>query len=135
MSADASLELLKAVRAALIADATIAGYVGNRVVTDWGSSLEAPLIRLSIPNVRQYETDCGDGSEYSLRVHVFVAESGPIVSSRIAARVRDVLQDAELTIDDANLWWLTYDQTINSQDRDDPTLRMAVVAFQAVTTS
>jgi len=135
MSRDATLELLKAVRTALIGDATVAGHVGNRVATDWGSKLADPFIRLSVPNVRQFEDDLGDGSDYTFRVHVFVKETGPVITAELAARAREVLQDAELAVTGADLWWLTYDQTVNQQDPDDPTLRMAVVTFKAVTTS
>lgn len=135
MSADATLELLKAVRAALAADATVAGHVGARIATDWGSKLTAPYIRLSVPDVRPWEDDCGDGSEYTLRAHVFAKDGGPVTASKIAALVRTVLQDADLDVEGAALRWITYDQTINQQDPDDPTLRMAVVAFKAVTTT
>jgi len=135
MSKDATLALYKAVRAALIADAEIASHVGTRVSTDWGASLEPPCIRLSSRVVRQFEDDCGDGSEYAINVHVFAQESGPVISQQIAARVREVLQDNELAVDGADLWWFDYDNTLPSQDPDDPTLRMAVVAFRAVTTT
>jgi hypothetical protein len=144
MSRDATLELFKAVRSALVADATIAGHVGTganaRISTEWGNVLASPYMRLSIPMVTRFEADGdsdeeADGSEYTLRVHVFVKEAGPILSAQLAALVRDVLQDANLTVDAADLWWLTYDQTVNVQDGDDPTLRMAVVTFKAATTS
>lgn len=134
MSADAPLELLRAVRAALVADATIAGHVGNRVATDWGSALAAPFIRLSVPDVRGFETDCGDGSEYTLRVHVFAKDAGPVMARTLASRVRTVLANADLVVDGAALWWITFDQTISQLDRDDPTLRMSVVTFKAATT-
>jgi hypothetical protein len=135
MSRDATLELLKSVRSALIADATVATAVSTRVATDWGSSLTAPFIRLSARVTGQFEDDAGDGSEYAIKVHVFAKEAGPVLSAQIAARVREVLQDAELVVTGADLWWLTYDQTIPLTDPDDPTLSQRVVSFNAVTTS
>lgn len=135
MSRDATLELFRAVRSALVADATLAAQVSTRVSTEWGNVLTPPFMRLSIADVRRFEDDLGDGSEYTLRVHVFAKEAGPIISAGLAAQVREVLQDADLGVAGADLWWLTYDQTVNIQDGDDPTLRMAVVAFKAVTTA
>lgn len=135
MSADATLELLRAVRTALVSDAEIAAAVGERVATDWAAMLSAPFMRLSAPDVRDYETDCGDGSEYTLRVHVFAREAGPVQARQLAARVRAVLANADLEVTGAALWWLTYDQTRNQQDADDPALQMAIVTFKAVTTA
>lgn len=133
MTRDATLELFKAVRTALIGDTAIATAVSTRVAIDWGVQLTAPFIRLSCPSVRPWESDCGEGSEYTLRVHVFANDRA--TTGNIAARVREVLQDAQLTVTGSDLWWCDYDQTINAQDPDDPTLTMAVVAFKAVTTS
>jgi len=133
MTRDATLELFKAVRTALIGDTAIATAVSTRIATDWGVQLAAPFIRLSVPSVRPWEDDCGEGSEYTLRVHVFASDRA--TTGNIAARVREVLQDASLTVTGSDLWWCDYDQTINAQDPDDPTLTMAVVAFKAVTTA
>lgn len=134
MSADATLDLMRAVRAALAGDATVAAAVGSRIATDWGSALSAPFIRLSVPDVRPYDTDCGEGSEYTLRIHVFAKDAGPVMASTLASRVRTLLHEADLHVADAALWWITLDQTISQLDPDDPTLRMAVVTFKAVTT-
>jgi hypothetical protein len=134
MSRDATVELFKAVRLALLADATISAAVATRIATDWGVVLTSPYIRLSVPTVRRFEDDCGDGSEYTLRVHVFANDR--IVTGNLAAQVREVLQDREdMALSGADVWWFDYDQTINQQDPDDPTLTMAVVVFKAVTTS
>lgn len=133
MSRDATLGLLAAVKAALLADATIAAAVADRVHANWGTKLDAPCIRLSVPSVRLFESDCGDGSEYTLRAHVFATDR--LVTGQLAAQVREVLQDRDLDLAGADLWWLTYDLTITQQDPDNPTLTMAVVTFQAVTTS
>jgi len=134
MSRDATAELLAAVRSALIADAAVAGYVATRVSKDWGLVLDAPYIRLSIPTVKQYEDDGGEGSEYTLRVHAFAKESDPVVSMALAARIRDVLRNGKLQVNGTDIRWLGYTGTINIQDGDDPTLRMAVVSFNALTT-
>lgn len=133
MSRDASFALLEAIRSALAADATIAAAVGAKITADWGVTLAAPFMRLSIPATTRFEDDCGDGSDYGLRVHVFTTDLEQHFA--LAAQVREALQDKDLPVIGAGLWWLDYDQTIRSQDPDDPTLRMAIVAFKAVTTS
>lgn len=130
---DATLDLYKAVRAALINDSAVAADVGNRITSDWGATPNHPCIRLHIPESRKYEADCGDGAEHRVHVHIFTAESGPVVVSRIAANVRAALEEASLTLDDADLWWISYEQTITRRDPDDPLLQTARVEFAAVT--
>ena len=131
---DATLDLYKAVRAKLTADTAVAADVGSRVLADWGATSAHPCIRLHIPESRKWEADCGDGAEHRVHVHIYTAESGPVAVSRIAANVRAALEDAALTLDDANLWWITYEATISRRDPDDPLLQTARVEFTAVTT-
>lgn len=134
----ASVELLKAVRAALVADAEIAAAVGDRVSSEWGTVLTAPFIRLSLPSDDLFEADGPDGpdegSEHKLNVHIFANSSSPVAIGNLAARVRKVLDKADLDVAGADLWWCRYRQTLNRPDPDDPTLRMAIVAFEVVTT-
>lgn len=129
---DATLDLYKAVRAALVNDSAVAADVGNRVTSDWSAVLNHPCIRLQIPEVRDAGYDCAD-SEHRVHVHVFAAESAPVVTSRIAANVRAALEEASLTLDDADLWWIKYEGTIPRRDPDDPLLQTARVEFTAVT--
>lgn len=135
MSRDATLSLYAAVRSALIADSIIAGLSVTSVASDWSGNPTPPFMRMSVPTVTRFEDDAGDGSEYTLRVHVFAADV--ITAGELAAQVREVLQDAELNVSGSFLWWLTYEQTINLRDPDgtDPILNMAVVSFKAVTTN
>lgn len=132
MSRDASKALMVAVKAALIATPAISTKVGTRIEANWSTVLDVPFIRLSVPNVRPWEDDCGEGSEHTLRVHVF---ADLVTATDLAAAVREALQDADLTIAGTDLRWLDYDQTIKQPDPDNPNLYMAIVAFKAVTTA
>lgn len=135
MSADASADLLKAVRAALIADATVSGYVGSRVSSDWAADLETPFLRLSVPIVKEWEDDCGEGGEHDVRVSVF-SRGGPVERSQIAAAIRDALRNNDtISLDNSVMRQIRWVQTINLQEPDDPTMFSAVVRFEAITTS
>lgn len=137
---DGTLDLFKAVRAALIADPVLAPQLGSRVFTDWSNQTEFPFIRLHSPSSLNFEADgqvdSEEGSEIDLSVHVFAAESGPVVCRRIADRVRRVLRDATLTLDTSDLWSLQHRDTLNrGQDPANPKLQTAIVRFRAVTTT
>ena len=127
---DVASDFLKAVRAALIADATANGLLAGRVYSDWSSGDTFPLARMSIPVLADWEDDCGHGTEADVRVHCF-AQS---VTGRhaLANAVRNALDEAALALDSNALLWLDYVQTINASDPDDPTVHMAVVRFTAV---
>ena len=133
MSADATADMIKAVRAKLIADSTINTAVSGRVYSDWSTGATLPLIRISVPIAREWEDDCGEGSELDLRVHVFAA--GLKARSDLASQVRNALRSSELSLDTAYLRQITWDQTINMQDPDDPSLFTAVVRFNAITST
>lgn len=140
MTKDAGLDLLKAVRAALIADAYISSTVSARVFSSWANVATAPFIRMRIGRSERFEiegeTSSGDGSETEFSLHIFAAEEAPNVCRRLAGRVRDVLQDNDITLDDSNTIALQYRDTIPlGSDPDDPSLQMAVVRFVAMTTS
>lgn len=137
---DASLGLLQAVRAALIADTDVAALVGERVASSFGTPMTPPFLRLHIPAVIQFEADddteaAASGSETIVNVHVFTKEPAPIILHDLAAKVRQALQDNDgLTVEDADLWMVAYKSTIKRQDASDPGLQMAVVSFTAFTT-
>jgi hypothetical protein len=135
MSADPTAALFRAVRSAILADATLFAAVGERVASDWGRKLEAPFIRLSIPRCLPDEDDCGPGAEVTLRVHVFTAEDGPVECATIAGRVSALLHDGDLTIAGHSLRELKFDRTDYLGDRDDPKLRMGIVNFTIRTTA
>lgn len=130
MSLDPTAELYRALRATLVADATVNGYVSGRVYSDWSAGDTYPLIRLSIPQIEDYDDDCGAGGIADIRVHVF-SKSGPVARSQIAGDVRAALQDVKLISTEFDFEPLTYIDTLNTSDPDDPTMHMAVVRFTA----
>lgn len=137
MSLDAGLDLFAAVRAALVGDTFIQSKVNGRVFSSWGNQKVAmPLIRMSLGRAERFEMDgAGDGSETDISVHVFTTEDAPVVCRQIASKVRDVLQDAPLTLTGSDLFAFEYRDTIQIQDPDSPSLQMAVLRFRAQTTT
>lgn len=133
MSADASAEIIKAVRTVLIGDATVSGYVGTRVYSDWSIQDAFPTIRMSISSIKDWEDDCGQGGEVDFRVHVYT-KGGGIERHRIASAVRDALRDAALPLDTAVLRSIGWVQTLTPVDPD-PTISSAVVRFEIITST
>ena len=133
---DASNELLKAARAALVGAAGLSA-IGNRVFSSWDNQEEAlPIIRMTIPNVRQYEIDGGgDGCEMDLNIAVFTTESAPIACTNYAAAIRNALDQAALALDTSDLIALDYLDTIRRHDDQSPLLQMAVLRFLAIATT
>lgn len=129
-----SAALMKAVRAALIADATANGYLAGRVYSDWSTGSTYPLARISIPVEAEFEDDCAAGAEFDLRVNVYT-KGGPVERSAIADAVKSVLRYAALTLDDAELRSLQWLQTLNVSEPDDPTMHGAVIRFRAIATA
>lgn len=126
--------LVKAIRAALIADATVNGYLAGRVYLDWSSGDVYPLARISIPVEGEFEDDCAAGAEFDLRVNIYT-KGGPVERSSIAEAVRSVLRYATLTLDSAELRSLQWVQTINTSEPDDPTMHGAAIRFRAIATA
>lgn len=131
MSADATDEIIKAARTVLTGNATVSGYVGARVYSDWSSVETFPLIRMSVPTIKDWEDDCGQGAEVDLRIHVYT-RGGGIERHRIASAVRDALRDAALPLDTAVLRSIRWVQTLSPVDPD-PTISSAVVRFEIIT--
>lgn len=137
MSKDAALDLLAAVRAALVADTYVQSKVNGRVFSSWGNQeVSTPLIRMSIGLTKQFEMDsAGDGSETPISVHVFTTEDAPIVCRQIASKVRDVLQDSDPALTGSNSVAFQFRDIIQTTDPDSPSLQMAIVRFVAMTTA
>lgn len=134
MSLDPTAELYRALRVALVGDATVNGYVSGRVYSTWGDGDNYPLIRISVPMIEDYEDECGAGGIADIRIHVF-AKGGPVQRSQIAGAVRSALQDKKLASTAFDIEPLTYIDTLNTADPDDPTMHIAVVRFTASATA
>lgn len=133
MSTDGTLDLFKAVRAAILADSYLTSKLATRVFSSWSNQdAPTPLARMRASS-RQFEMDGGVGSEVDLWVHIFTTEDGSTVARTIANKVRDVLEGASLTLDDANLVALDYRETIHNRDANSPSLQVVIVRFLATT--
>jgi len=110
-------DLLRAVRAALMADSKIAALVGSRVYDrvperqDGGADVATPYISFGPSDELPADTDCIDGVEITFQVDVWSSGDDEAYSSAecrtISERVRRVLHDAELTLETNALASLT----------------------------
>ncbi len=133
MSVDPTADLYKAIGDALAADAEFAVIVGDRVFAGWAAKASLPLVRMSVPRISRYDDDRGDGAEADISIHVYT-NNGPVERSTIAERVREVLHDNRLPLDNAGVRYMDHDQTVNidNPDPNDPNVTSAVVRFTAV---
>lgn len=135
---DASRAIVKAVRAALIADASIGPAVGTRIAANWGATLVPPYIRIRVPQSERYEIDdrsgSRDGAETRVSLHAFVKDGDAVSVHEIAAWMRDAFQDRDgLVVDGAETVMTTYRDTVFRADPDDPALQMAIVTIVVTT--
>lgn len=133
---DASADIFKAVRGAILADVSLAALLGTRVFQTYANQNEAsPLVRMSIPAVRNFEVDGGgEGGEHDLYVNVFTEEPAPTIARQIANKIRDALA-GPLTLDDADLVSLDYSDTVHRRDDQNPNLQMIVLRFLIIATT
>lgn len=130
---DATAEILAAVRSALMADPVLGPTVGDRVASDWSADLAPPFIRLQVPQVLPFETDCGEGGEHVLHVHVFTLERGRDQIAALVDRVSICLDDAALSLPTSTLWEVSRGDTINRTAPDSPMRQTARCAFRVFT--
>lgn len=137
---DAALDLLEAVRGALVSDPDVSVLVGTRVASSWGTTMAAPYIRIRVAASEPFRADSAVTSEIgaisTITVHAFTKEQAPVQLSALANAIREALEDRDdLVLDEADLWTLEYRDTKYLRDMDDPGLQMAVLTFAAVTTA
>jgi hypothetical protein len=130
---DPSLALQAAVVAALKADATLTGLVGQRIYDRVPAGASFPYVALGSDEVLDdgYDIDCGDGYEIFSALHVWSRAVGQVEMKRIAGACRDALHDAALTVTGFSLIDFKHRQTRYLDDPDGAT-RHAVVGFRAL---
>lgn len=111
-------DLLRAVRAALLADNAIAQAVGARVFDrvpeqqDDSLNVATPYISFGPTDEVPADADCIDGVEITIQIDVWSAGDDLAYSSAecrtISERVRRVLHDAELTLESNALVSLSF---------------------------
>lgn len=134
--ANHALELRRAVVQALRAAPAVTSRVrpqdiyGEEVPSDpaW------PFIRYGFPDQMLYESSCRSGEEQEFSVDVFAEGPGMDAVTEIASAVRDVLDNADLSLATLRLQSLDYRNTLVLRDSPESTNYHAVVRFTAITT-
>lgn len=129
-AADASLPLQKAILAALKADPTVNGLVGGRIYDNVPATATMPYISFGPFDVLTEEADEYEGSDTSLQIDAWSgggATVGSVQVKQIGRAIRDVLHEANLTLDeDQRLVALTVDVIRYLRELDGITQHAAV---------
>lgn len=128
MSIDPSLAIQKAIFAALLNNTAAGGNVFDRV------SAANPFPRITHGSivVNDWPYGCMAGSECFIDVDVWSREPGYPQVKTIADQVREILDDADLTLEGHHLELLSYRDSAVSRDPDGLTNR-ARMTFYALT--
>ena len=131
--ADPVLELQKAVRAALIADADFNGAVAGRVYDAIPVGAGYPFAAFGPMQVASYDGAAMNGVEVAIDVEIWSrAAAGRVEALTLAERARAVLHDADLTLDTATF---TNCRLINQRvirDNDGGSTTQIILTFRAI---
>lgn len=134
----ADVELITAIRAALLADPVVAGFIGTRFYDPPPASSVAvpfPYISLGPSNTLPDDYDCVDGKNYTIQLDVWSRGAGEAYSSaqtrKICAAVERLLDDAELQLATTALASLEHTMTRVVRDPDGVT-NHGIIQFDAV---
>jgi hypothetical protein len=129
----AANELLQAIHAALAGDAGLIGLIGvdgirDRLIT--GRKLPCVVIAELVSN--DFSTSTEPGEEHFLTLQLWSDASGQRQAQQIAGTVRDLLQDADLSLSAHALVNLRH---LSTKTRREPKTRLflAEMRFRAVT--
>lgn len=129
----AANELLQAIHAALAGDAGLTGLIGadgirDRLIT--GRKLPCVVIAELVSN--DFSTSTEPGEEHFLTLQLWSDASGQRQAQQIAGTVRDLLQDADLSLSAHALVNLRH---LSTKNRREPKTRLflAEMRFRAVT--
>ncbi len=99
MSALAALELRKAIRATLLADAALsASAAAGRIYDEAPPEAETPYVALTAVASRDWSTSTESGAQHIVDVDVWSVHRGVHEALAIAKLVADALDDADLTL-------------------------------------
>ena len=131
--ANAGWDLQKAAYAALIANAPLIALLGGgRIYDDVPQDAAFPYVVLDQMRLNDWSTGTERGSEHILMLHVWSRYDGKREAYEIADAIREVLDDAELTLDDNRLINLSHQFSDLKRDTDGETYH-GVMRFRAVT--
>ena len=133
MTASSIIDLRKAVRAALIADASLSSMLGGaRVYDEAPRGTEPPYVTFGDARSRDWSTASDRGAEHILVIDVWSVQRGQREALAISARVQDLLDDASLTLDSHNLVSLRFTR-LDARRENQGRFTRASLAFRAVT--
>lgn len=131
----ASLELQKAVVAALTADGGLTALLGGpRIYNDVPRGAELPYVTLGESTVRDWSTGTDDGHEHLMTVSVWSRANGEREVHQILAAIEAVLHDAPLPMTSVRLVNLRHEFSEVRRDADGETSR-GLARFRAATES
>jgi hypothetical protein len=126
-------ELKKAIRAALVADATLTGMLGGAAMHDeTPRGANPPYIVFGEANCRDQSTAIGRAHETLLSLHVLSGQGGTKEAQLIAARVETLLHDSSLSLTGHRLVNLTLAGSELRRERNAEMSR-ATLKFRAFT--
>jgi hypothetical protein len=126
-------DLQKAAYDVLIADSGFTALLGGeRVYDNVPQDAAFPFVVLDQMRINDWSTGTERGSEHVLMLHVWSRYDGKRESYEIADAIRELLDDAELTLADNRLINLTHQYSDLKRDTDGEAYH-AVMRFRAVT--
>jgi len=121
MSDGFALALQKGVRATLVANSAISGYVSGRVFDEAPTSVAHPFIRFGNITPSADDTDGSIGAEVSLNIEAFSLATGRVEATQIAEAVRAALhrQESSVTVTGFHLIEMRCEQYVVTRNSDD----------------
>ncbi len=132
MTADSQWPLQVAVRAALVADATLNGLIAGRVYDHVPQDSPFPYVVVGDATARDFDTKTEDGLELTFTVHTWSRYRGLSETKQVMAAVLDALDGQGLTVTGHRLTLLRFEFSATLMDPDGVT-RHGVQRFRAIT--
>lgn len=131
IEADPSLELQKAMRARILADADIVALgIGSRVYDAVPPQVAFPFIQIGEDRVNVWDGDCTSDTELISTVRVFSRQLGRVECKRLAERLRFILTEASgFTVDGFNLV-LGHCEGYQIERHEDGLTHQAIIEFR-----
>ena len=126
--------IMKAVIAALKSDSQVSALIGDRVFTHVQQNCAFPYVAIrsfSAP----YDTKTEDGTETTLRIHVYSEYEGAAQVLDVLSKVHTALHKQQLTVEGANLVNLRYDGGGDAEPEPDGKRWQGFVDFRSVCTN
>lgn len=126
-------DLQKSAYTALASDGALLGMLGGAAIYDHVPQNAAfPYVVIDQMQLRDWSTGTESGTEHILMLHVWSRYAGKREAYEIADAIREVLDDAKLTLDDHRLVNLAHQYSDLKRDIDGETYH-GVLRFRAVT--